>query len=69
MYIGHYKAVNSSREFYSEIRDGLDFPMQTQYEGERYLLQSTYTIPSSAVHDRLIRRAEELGIPKNVSVD
>lgn len=69
MYIGHYKAVNSSREFFSKIREGLDFPTQSQYEGERYLLQSTYTVPSSAVLNRIIKRAEELGIPKDVPVD
>jgi hypothetical protein len=38
-------------------------------DGERYLLYTTYTIPSKAIHDRVLARADELGIQKDVSID
>jgi hypothetical protein len=67
MYIGHYKSVNSSEEFYSSIRENLDFP--TQYNKSRYLLQVTYSVPSNSMEKRIIARAKELGIPTNIKVD
>jgi hypothetical protein len=69
MYIAHYKSVNQSKEFYSKPRNSLDFPTQVEMNSERYLLQSTYTIPSNAVHERILKRADELGIQKDVSID
>lgn len=69
MYLAHYKSVNQSKEFYSSTRNTLNFPVQVEMNGERYLLQSTYTVPSKAVHDRILQRADELGIQKNVSID
>jgi len=69
MYIAHYKSVNQSKEFYSQIRQSLDFPTQVEMNSERYLLQSTYTVPSKAVHDRILKRADELGIQKDVSIN
>lgn len=69
MYIGHYKAVNSNLEFFSAPRENLSFPTQAVYNGERYLLQATYTVPSQAIRKRIVDRAQELGIPKDISVD
>jgi 16S rRNA U1498 N3-methylase RsmE len=69
MYIGHYKAVNSSQEFYSSIRESLDFPTQVEHNKERYLLQSTYAVPSNSMYKRIVQRATELGIPKDIKVD
>jgi hypothetical protein len=69
MYIGHYKSVNSSEEFYSSIRENLDFPTQAEYNKSRYLLQVTYSVPSNSMEKRIIARAKELGIPTNIKVD
>jgi len=69
MYIGHYKSVNSSEEFYSSIRENLDFPTQAEYKKSRYLLQVTYSVPSNSMEKRIIARAKELGIPTNIKVD
>lgn len=69
MYIAHYKCVNQSKEFYSEMRDSLDFPTQVALKGDRYLLYTTYTVPSNAILNRILGRADELGIEKNVSID
>jgi hypothetical protein len=69
MYIGHYKSVNSSQEFYSLVRENLDFPTQAEYNKSRYLLQVTYSVPSKSMEERIITRAKELGIPTGVKVD
>jgi len=69
MYIGHYKSVNSSEEFYSLVRESLDFPTQAEYNKSRYLLQVTYSVPSKSLEKRIIARAKELGIPTNIKVD
>lgn len=69
MYIGHYKSVNSSEEFYSLVRENLDFPIQAEYNKCRYLLQVTYSVPSKSLEKTIIARAKELGIPTNIKVD
>jgi hypothetical protein len=69
MYIGHYKAVNSSQEFYSEIRKDLDFPIQAKYKGQSYLLFVTYMAPSPSQQNNINKRARELNIPSNIPVD
>ncbi len=69
MYIGHYKAVNSSQEFFSSVRKSLDFPTQVEYKGERYLLQTTYSAAAKSMQDNVYSRAEALGIPKDINVD
>lgn len=69
MYIAHYKSVTQAKEFYSEIRKTLDFPTQVEVSNERFLLYSTYTVPSSSVHKRILERADELGIEKNVKIN
>lgn len=69
MFIGHYKAVNSSQEFYSNTRDSLDFPTQVEHNSERYFLQYTYSVPSDSMHKRIVDRAKELSIPFDIKVD
>lgn len=69
MYIGHYKAVNSNLEFYSIPKDSISLPTQTVHEGQRYLLQYTYTVPSESMYKRIVERAKELGIPRDIPVD
>ena len=69
MYIGHYKSVNSSQEFFSSVRKGLDFPTQVEYKGDRYLLQTTYSAASASMQKSITARADELGIPRDINVD
>lgn len=69
MYIAHYKSVAQAKEFYSEIRKSLDFPTQVEISGERFLLYSTYTVPSSSVYKRILERADQLGIEKDVKIN
>lgn len=69
MYIGHYKSVNSSQEFFSSVREGLDFPTQVEHKGDRYLLQTTYSAASISMQKRIATRADELGIPRDINVD
>ena len=69
MYIGHYKAVNSSREFYSTVRKELDFPTQVRYKNESYLLFVTYIASSPSQEKNINSRAKELNIPNNIPVD
>lgn len=68
MYVGHYKSVVSSKEFYSSMRDSLDFPAQVEVESERYLLNTTYAVPSKSMLDNIYKRADDLGIPKDIPV-
>ena len=53
MFIGYYKSVNSSKEFYSIKREDLNFPMQVEYKGDRYLKET----------------ASKLGIECDVEID
>lgn len=69
MYIGHYKSVNSNLEFFSSVRNSLDFPTQVEHNGSRYLLQTTYSAASKSMQKRIVSRADELGIPRDVNVD
>lgn len=69
MYVGHYKSVNSNLEFYSLPKDTLSLPTQAIYQGQRYLLQYTYTVPSNSMYKRIVDRATELGIPKDIPVE
>jgi hypothetical protein len=46
MFIGYYKSVASSKEFYSSKRSDLNFPIQVEYEGDRYLLNKTIQVSS-----------------------
>ena len=69
MYVGHYKSVSSNKEFYSQKRSTLDFPTQVQVNSDRYLLQSTYAVPSDSIYKRMCDRADQLGIPKDVPIN
>jgi len=69
MYIGHYKAVRSSTEFYSAVMDSLNFPMQVSHNNEKYLLTEAYVASTPTQIKNIESRAKELGIPFNVSVD
>ena len=69
MYIGHYKSVNASKEFYSSVRDQLDFPTQAVLDGERYLLLSTHFASTKTQKYNINNRASQLGIKTDVKVD
>lgn len=69
MYIGHYKSVNSSTEFFSSVRDDLSFPMQVSLDGSRYLLINTYVASTESQKKNIESRADQLGIRKNIKVD
>lgn len=68
MYIAHYKSVNSSKEFYSQVSDQLDFTAQVEMNGERYTLQTTYLVSSPSVYKRIEDRAKELDVPFNIEI-
>jgi hypothetical protein len=68
MFIGYYKSVSSSKEFYSKKREDLNFPMQVEYKGNRYLL--TKTIQVSPRNEELLKEAaEKFGIEYDVRID
>lgn len=69
MFIGHYKNVNKVDEFYSEKKDGLDFPTQVEYKSSRYLLTNTYMVNSKSQEDNIKKRAQELNILVDVKID
>lgn len=69
MYIGHYKSVNSTEEFYTEKRDKLDFPSQVQLGNERYLLTRSIHATSASQEKMIIDSAKKYGIKYNVRVD
>jgi hypothetical protein len=69
MYIGHYKAVNSTDEFYSKVRKSLDFPMQVELKGLRYLLHSTYIASSPTQEKNIIDAAKRFNIKSNVEIE
>lgn len=69
MFIGHYKAVNKSAEFYSEPREDLQFPTQVVYNGARYLLGRTVHLTSSATMKRFYKSVEGNGVDYDVKID
>ena len=69
MYIGHYKSVNASREFYSSVREDLNFPAQATLDGERYLLIATYFASTKTQENNINSRAIQLGIKTGIKVD
>lgn len=69
MFIGYYKAVNQPSEFYSEKRSTLDFPMQVELGGIRYLLGYTIQITSSKQEDNIKNLAKNSNIKYNVKLD
>lgn len=69
MYIGHYKSVSSSKEFFSSKRKELDFPTQVEYKGERYSIFSTFISSTKSQENNIKSRAKVLGIPFGIKVD
>jgi len=68
MFIGHYKSVNSPKEFYSEKRNSLDFPMQVELEGERYLFGASIQISNSKQYKGLKATAQKNNIKYDVKL-
>ena len=68
MFIGYYKAVDSTKEFYSEKRKDLDFPTQVEYQGLRYLLNKTIQI-SPSLEKNIVATAKKFNIQYNVKID
>lgn len=68
MFIGHYKGVTQPKEFYSEKQDSLEFPMQVELEGLRYLLNYTIQISTSKQEENLARMATTSGTKHNVKI-
>lgn len=69
MFIGYYKSVVSSNEFYSEKRDSLDFPMQVELDSERYLLLKSIQISSLSQEKNIINTAKKYGIQYDVRIE
>lgn len=67
MFIGYYKAVDSSGEFYSEKRKDLNFPTQVEYNGIRFLLNKTIQI-SPTTEKNIIATAKRFDIEYNVKI-
>lgn len=68
MFIGYYKSVNSAKEFYSSKKEDLNFPMQVEYNGDRYLLVKTIQVtPKSEL--KVIETAKRYGIDYDVKID
>jgi len=68
MYIGHYKAVDSAEEFFSESREHLDFPTQVEHKKKRYSLVRTHIVSTKKQLSNLKSRAEELNIKFDVKI-
>jgi hypothetical protein len=68
MFIGHYKSVNTSEEFYSTEREDLNFPTQVEYKSNKYLLTKTIQI-SSSLKKNLAESAKRFNIDYDVKVD
>jgi hypothetical protein len=69
MFIAHYKNTKSSKEFYSDTRDNLNFPTQVVYKGERYLLNRTIQVSSQNQFKRILSTVENQGVEYNVKID
>jgi hypothetical protein len=68
MFIGYYKSVNSSKEFYSKKRSNLNFPIQIEYNSDRYLLNKTIQVFSDSQEKNLIDTARRYGIEYNIEI-
>lgn len=69
MYIGHYKSVNTKEEFYSKPRNSLDFPMQVELSGVRYLLHSTYMASSPSQQQNITDTAKRFNIKHDIEIE
>jgi len=68
MYIAHYKSVQTKEEFYSEKREDLNFPMQVELSGQRFLLNSTYIASSPSQEENVVKVAKKYNIKYNVKI-
>ena len=68
MFIGHYKSVNTSEEFYSTEKEDLNFPTQVEYKSNKYLLTKTIQI-SSSLKKNLTEVAKRFNIDYDVKDD
>lgn len=68
MFIGHYKSVNSPEEFFSSIRESLDFPTQVEFNGKRYLLNATHHADTKSQLANIESYAKSNGISCGVNV-
>jgi hypothetical protein len=69
MFIAHYKNTKSSKEFYSDTKEDLNFPTQVVYKGERYLLYRTIQVSSSSQFERILSSTKDQGVECNVKID
>jgi hypothetical protein len=69
MYIGHYKSVNSSLEFFSEEKENLDFPTQVELNSERYLLFRTLICDTPSKRRSIIDLAKRYNIQFDIRID
>lgn len=69
MFIGYYKNIDLSKEFYSIKSESLNFPMQVVYKGDRYLLGKTIQIASKSHENNIKKTAERYGIEYDVRID
>lgn len=68
MYIGFYKSVESNSEFYSHVREDLNFPTQVEYKKEKYLLNKTIQVSSESQIKNVFSTAKNYNIDYNVQV-
>lgn len=69
MFIGYYKNISSSKEFYSCKKDDLYFPIQVEFNGDRYLLTKTIQVSTKSQEQNLINTAKKYGIEYDVRID
>lgn len=69
MFIGHYKSVLTSEEFYSKKRQSLDFPTQVEFNGQRYSLKATYIASTDLQENNIINTAKRFNIKHNVEIE
>lgn len=69
MFIGYYKSVNTSKEFYSQKKEDLNFPIQVEYQGDRYLLSKTIQVSSRTQENNIKNTAKSYGIEYDIRVE
>lgn len=69
MFIGYYKGVKTSMEFYSEKRKDLNFPTQVVFDGERFLLNKTIQVGSKSQYEKIVETAKGYGIKYDIKID
>lgn len=69
MYVGHYKGVSTSDEFYAEEREALNFPTQVELEGQRYILYRTVYSGTPSQRSSLKETLDKHGIRHGIKID